>query len=310
MNTSIFKPSLRTIKTGLAVALSLAIARFFHLEAPFLSAISALFTVNVSISGSYKTALYRMTATLLAAVIASIFLSFGFHNSIAIGIGIIVLIQIFIKLKWQQSIITAGIMLISIMLFDPAVNDSYILFSLSKVIDTFIGVVTGFLVNFLLFPPRREKVLVEKYRKLLKEFIDKLGELLEKEGDVHISPLVAELNAITDETLTIEADHHFIKHRLNESEIWEINILFYKLFSFITQLIDKQQIVPLSDKNLKSLEQLLKRNIEQRFEDKDENYEKVFNATISRIIMTAEKIEERLKEIEGSIEKKHPKQNA
>ena len=150
MNTSILKPSLRTIKTGLAIALAVAIAKFFHLEAPFLSAISALFTVSVSISGSYRTALYRMTATLLGAFIASIFLFFGFHNSFAVGLSIIVLIQVFIQLKWQQSIITAGIITISVMLFDPAVNDSYILFSVSKVIDTFVGVVTGFLVNYFI----------------------------------------------------------------------------------------------------------------------------------------------------------------
>lgn len=36
MNTSILKPSLRTIKTGLAIALAVAIAKFFHLEAPFI----------------------------------------------------------------------------------------------------------------------------------------------------------------------------------------------------------------------------------------------------------------------------------
>lgn len=303
MNTSILKPSLRTIKTGLAIALAVAIAKFFHLEAPFLSAISALFTVSVSISGSYRTALYRMTATLLGAFIASIFLFFGFHNSFAVGLSIIVLIQVFIQLKWQQSIITAGIITISVMLFDPAVNDSYILFSVSKVIDTFVGVVTGFLVNYFIFPPRREKVLVGKYSQILKDFIDKLGELLEKEGDVHISPLVSELNAITDETLTIEADHHFMKHQVNESDIWDINILFYKLFSLITQLIDKKQIVPLSEKNLHSLEKLLDRNIEQRFEDKDEQYERIFNSTIARIIITAEKIEDSLQKIESTMEK-------
>ena len=303
MNTSILKPSLRTIKTGLAIALAVAIAKFFHLEAPFLSAISALFTVSVSISGSYRTALYRMTATLLGAFIASIFLFFGFHNSFAVGLSIIVLIQVFIQLKWQQSIITAGIITISVMLFDPAVNDSYILFSVSKVIDTFVGVVTGFLVNYFIFPPRREKVLVGKYRQILKDFIDKLGELLEKEGDVHISPLVSELNAITDETLTIEADHHFMKHQVYESDIWDINILFYKLFSLITQLIDKKQIVPLSEKNLHSLEKLLDRNIEQRFEDKDEQYERIFNSTIARIIITAEKIEDSLQKIESTMEK-------
>lgn len=287
----------------MAIALAVAIAKFFHLEAPFLSAISALFTVSVSISGSYRTALYRMTATLLGAFIASIFLFFGFHNSFAVGLSIIVLIQVFIQLKWQQSIITAGIITISVMLFDPAVNDSYILFSVSKVIDTFVGVVTGFLVNYFIFPPRREKVLVGKYRQILKDFIDKLGELLEKEGDVHISPLVSELNAITDETLTIEADHHFMKHQVNESDIWDINILFYKLFSLITQLIDKKQIVPLSEKNLHSLEKLLDRNIEQRFEDKDEQYERIFNSTIARIIITAEKIEDSLQKIESTMEK-------
>ena len=126
---------------------------------------------------------------------------------------------------------------------------------------------------------------------------------MEKEGDVHISPLVSELNAITDETLTIEADHHFMKHQVNESDIWDINILFYKLFSLITQLIDKKQIVPLSEKNLHSLEKLLDRNIEQRFEDKDEQYERIFNSTIARIIITAEKIEDSLQKIESTMEK-------
>ncbi|MBK7921369.1 MAG: hypothetical protein IPJ92_04835 [Veillonella sp.] len=42
MKFSIYRPSIRTVKTGLAVSVSLAIANFFHLEAPFLSGISVI----------------------------------------------------------------------------------------------------------------------------------------------------------------------------------------------------------------------------------------------------------------------------
>ncbi|MGO4987741.1 MAG: hypothetical protein GX985_03620 [Gallicola sp.] len=301
MKFSIYRPSIRTVKTGLAVAVSLAIANFFHLEAPFLSGISALMTVNDSISSSFKIALFRMTATVLGAVIACLFQFAGFTNSFAIGLAIVLLVQLFILLKWQESIITAGIVTISIMLFNPASHEAYILFSVSKIIDTFVGVATGFLINYLILPPRREVILVEYYRSILQEFIKKLGELLEKEGDVHISPLIAELNSITNETLTIEEDKRFIQNRVKETEIWEINTLFYILFSLITQLIDKKHIVPLTDKNKKALEELLDRDIQQRYDDKDKDYEKIFNFTISRIISTSRSIEKRLKEIESSV---------
>lgn len=300
------KPSIRTVKTGLAVAVSLAAASFFRLEAPFLSGISALMTVNDSISGSFKTALFRMTATALGALIACLFQFFGFTNSFAIGLSIILLVQIFIQLKWQESIITAGIVTISIMLYHPASHEAYILFSISKIIDTFVGVATGFFINYLILPPRRESYLIRYYRRLLKEFIKKLGELLEKEGDVHISPLVTELNSITEETLIIEQDHRFIENNIKEQDIWDVNTLFYKLFSLITQLIDKKQIVPLSNENKASLEDLLNRNIAQRHDDEEnKEYEKIFNFTISEIIHISQLIETRLKEIENSAKQKH-----
>lgn len=298
MKSKLKFPSIRTIKTGIAVASALAIANFFSLETPFLSGISALMTVNDSVSDSFKTALYRLTATILGATIACIFHFFEFTNSFAIGLAIILLIQIFIILGWQRSIIAAGIVTISIMLFIPDSHESFIFFSISKIIDTFVGVAIGFLVNYLLFPPRRESFLIDSYREILDEFVNKLGELLEKEGDIHLSPLVLELNSITSDTLTLEADDKFIKKTISSSDIWKINTLYYKLFSLISQLTDKKQIVPLTDKNKDALEKLLHRKIVQRYEDNDPEYEKIFNLIISRILNMVHLIEKNLQELE------------
>ena len=302
MNLNFLKPNIRTVKMGIAIAVSIGLAQALSLESPFQAGISALFTVNDSISSSFKVALNRVLATIIGGIIAVAFHGLAFTNFLAVGLAVLLLTQICLNLGWSSAIIPAAIVTISTLLFEAPSFEASGLYAGSKVVDTFVGVAVGFVINYFILPPRRENHLVSYYGEILQEFIGKFGELLEKEGAIHLSPLVESLNEITEETTTIEADEKFVREKISNSKIWEMNMLFYKLFSYIANLQDKNKIVPLDNKNKKDLEKLLDRPITQRFEDKDPEYEKVFNNIVRKIIRTVHQIQEELKEIKAEVE--------
>lgn len=277
----------RIIKTALAVAISILISQALGLRSPTLAGISALITITSSISDSFKMASTRMGGTIIGALIGCLFHVIGFTNGFAIGIALFILINIFVALKWNDAIVTAGIVTISVMVFNPALADINIwLYAGNTIIDNFVGVIVGFLVNIFFLPPNQEAFLVHHYDLVLKTFKSKVLDLLEHNHEIQLSPIVKELNAITLETLNVEKETQFIKKSIALSEIWEVNTQFYKAFSLLTQITQREKLVPLTEMNKEDLETLLGREIHPLEGEPDEKYEIIYNYHVSQFIKT------------------------
>lgn len=147
----VFKIGKRNIKTAIAVSLSISTAKILRLEYPFFAAIAAIFSMENSISNSFKAAVNRLLGTLVGASIGLIFVFIRPGDAILSGLGTMLLIFICNIFKWDKAIAIAGIVFASIMLTPNLKNP--ISYSIIRVIETLIGIVIALLVNSLIFPP-------------------------------------------------------------------------------------------------------------------------------------------------------------
>lgn len=147
----------RTLKTGIAVALSLAIPAFLNFPSgSVLAAISAIFALQPSVKRSINTLKDRIIANLIGALVAIfITLSIGNHF-IVVGLAACLLIAILNQLNLSNVIGLATVTLIVIM---QTSEDNFILYASIRVAATIMGVFIAFLVNTILFPPKYEEKL-------------------------------------------------------------------------------------------------------------------------------------------------------
>ncbi len=129
-----------------------------------------------SIASSYKAGLYRLIGTIVGAFVGVIFIFIQPGNALLMGVGTLVLIFICNTFNWDRAVPIAGVMFSAIML--SLNNKNPLLYSFSRVIDTFIGIVIAVSVNYIIFPPnnlaqmrKSLDIISEKISKPILEFI-------------------------------------------------------------------------------------------------------------------------------------------
>jgi uncharacterized membrane protein YgaE (UPF0421/DUF939 family) len=159
----------RNVKTAIAVFLSVLISKAFKLEYPFFTVIAAIFSMENSIANTYKAGGYRLIGTLVGAFTGVIFVSIQPGNALLMGIGTMVLIFICNTFKWDRAVPIAGVMFAAIML--SLNNKNPLQYSISRVLDTCVGIVVAIAVNYFIFPPN----ILAQMRKSLDAISDKIS---------------------------------------------------------------------------------------------------------------------------------------
>ena len=154
------KIGMRNIKTAAAATLC-ALAYFLIGRNPTFACIGAIFGVGKDIPHSWLNGGNRLFGTIIGGLLGmglfSIYIQFypqgGFHFLMLplLFLGVILLIVASQCFNWPGAIHPGGVML-CILLFNQPV-DSYITYSLDRILDTAVGVVVGILMNVVL--PRK-----------------------------------------------------------------------------------------------------------------------------------------------------------
>lgn len=162
---------MRNIKTAIAATLCALIYLFVDRN-PTFACIGAIFGIGSDMGNSWLNGGNRLFGTIIGGVMGMamfrlyiIFEPDGkFHPLLLLflAIGIIIMILISQLLRWPGAIQPGGVVL-CIILFNTPV-DTYISYSVNRMIDTAVGVLIALLVNFLI--PRE---LTDKIEKKLKE---------------------------------------------------------------------------------------------------------------------------------------------
>lgn len=152
-----FHVGMRNLKTALAATLCALIYLFLHRN-PTFACIGAIFGMGSDMDNSKLHGGNRLFGTIIGGLLGMglfrIYICFypegGLHPLILlmVFIGVVLIIRISQLVHWPGAIQPSGVML-CIILFNTPV-DTYISYSINRIVDTGIGVVIALAVNFLL----------------------------------------------------------------------------------------------------------------------------------------------------------------
>ncbi|MGX9135965.1 FUSC family protein [Rummeliibacillus sp. JY-2-4R] len=173
----------RILKTGVAIVLSLFIAKALHCPSPIFAGIAAIFAMQPSVYRSYRTIIEQVQGNIIGAVIAIAFGTIFGHEYVAVGIAAIVTLAIMLRFKLEDSISLALVTMIVIM---EVQGDQFFTFGLIRFATIMIGVIAAFVVNLLFLPPRYEKRLFASIN-LLEDDIIRWIRLAVRQASEHTS---------------------------------------------------------------------------------------------------------------------------
>lgn len=186
---------LRTIKTGLAVTVSVIVAQLLKIEYPFFVAMTAIISMDKTMGNSFKMGRNRIMGTFIGACIGVMLSYISRGNALLCGIGIILLILTCNKLHLQGSITIGGIVMMAIMVHT---DKTPLFYGFHRTFDTMVGASISFIVNALIYPYANVKRLDEMTINLWDES-DKIVESLQRKEIVDLETIKMEMADIQRE---------------------------------------------------------------------------------------------------------------
>lgn len=203
-----FRIGMRTIKTGLAVGLGILLAQILNLQSPLFVGIGAISTMQASVSESFVAGKNRILGTVVGGLVALVFATYFPRNHFFAGLGIILVIHLMNLLNWKKSIMLSAVVFLAVFINQ---EHAMVPYAVSRVLDTFVGIVIGVLVNYFIAAPNNDvlfnnyvykmlekaktdtyKLVVGQHRVDLLDFKDELAdieilqELMEKETKIKL----------------------------------------------------------------------------------------------------------------------------
>ena len=151
---------MRTVKTGLAVIVTLAVSSLGLVINPIYATLGTVLVMQQTIRDSFLTAKNRLLGTAIGGLIAYLIALKFAGNDLLIGVGVIVVICVCNKLKLSEGISIALTVLLSILIEIETNNP--LVYSTIRVWDTSIGVLIGVLINYCVAQPNYKKAMEEK----------------------------------------------------------------------------------------------------------------------------------------------------
>lgn len=179
-NINLKRPiGMRTIKTALAVTISLYISQMLNLGAPIFTAIASISTMKASISESFNDVSRRLFTAVFGVVLGYLFslipLGEEFLPLLA-GIGIIIIIYMLQVLNLKRMIILSCIVFVASL----CAESNKLVYGINRIIGTFVGIAVSVPINYLISAPnlsqnylRQAKSLTELSKMFLLELITK-----------------------------------------------------------------------------------------------------------------------------------------
>lgn len=147
-----YKIGMRTLKTGLAVGLSLFVSYLFDLNSPSLVGIAAIVAMQSSVNESLIAGKNRILATFVGALVGLLFSYLLPQNYFFLSLGIIVVIHIHNILGWKQSLTLSAIVFLIVFLYQEG-EHSRLIYAINRLFDTSIGVIVSMIINYFIAQP-------------------------------------------------------------------------------------------------------------------------------------------------------------
>lgn len=236
------KIGMRTIKTSIAVTISISLAYLFGLNSPFFVGIAAIIAMQGNLVDSYRMGRNRILGTILGAAVGLLgsFISIG--NPLVIGLGTIIVIYLCNKLGWSKSITIATVVFISIIM--NVERGQELSYSLNRVLDTLVGIIVAVIVNFVIFPPLTKDKIYNESLKIVGIFSQALKTIIVKEEPEkkkeHLTEIEEKLEIINKEypIFMKEMNIKLYRRELVDVNLEHSRVLLKRLYNHIKLLAE------------------------------------------------------------------------
>ena len=272
----------RTLKTALAVVLSLYIGSLLQLKSPLFAGFAAVVVMQGSVYDSFRVLKDRMLATITGAVVGLIIIATGYQNYFTMALGIILVILICTNFAWKNSIALGCITFLIILVNEGGHNEFQ--YAVHRALDTLIGLVVGTAVNYLIFPPHPLRLIIKTYRSIERDLYVVFKDFLQYEKPMQISLIQSDL-------LKAEADYVALKKqrrlRLVNQDLLtlleEVNALLFQIASHMIVVGAENERHNLTTQALKDVRQVLPDLVIDQPEEPHELYDSLYSYHIERI---------------------------
>lgn len=188
------KPGMRNIKTGIGVMICVLIGYLHIVDNTFFAAAACIVCMQTTVKSSVTVGFNRLKGTFIGGLIGFLFVLIKPGDPILSCLGVITTIYICNLLKINNSITIACVVYCAIYL---SVGDSNpIEYSISRILDTSVGVIIGVSVNYYIFRPNYLDSIYKEIRIIEKTSIKLLKSEIEKGIHADISYLKKEITKL------------------------------------------------------------------------------------------------------------------
>ncbi|SHK18426.1 Aromatic acid exporter family member 1 [Anaerobranca californiensis DSM 14826] len=282
------KLGMRTIKTAIAVTLSVATAYALNLNSPFFAAIGALITMQGNIIDSFRMGRDRILGTIIGALVGVLCSYIALGNPIVIGFGVLLVIFISNIINYKKTIVISAVIFISIMLNFK--SGSILIYGLNMVIDTLVGIIIAVFVNIIIYPHFSRDVVLNASLELLEKCEKAIKNLVTGDCQLCLDNLAEEFEVIEREypTFKKEEENHLCKE--GKIDLHNSRLLIHKLYHNIHIIGDMGKNNKIDKDNARLLDKMY--NIKVDFSEDLNNEDIVYNYHLKKsleIIITLAK---------------------
>ena len=219
-NLKIQKPGMRNIKTGLGVMICVIIGYLHIIDSVFFAATACIVCMQTTVKNSMTVGLNRLKGTLVGGIIGFLFVLIDPGNPILTCLGVITTIYTCNILKINNSITVASVVYCAIML--NVGQNNPLTYSISRTIDTSIGVIVGVAVNFYIFRPNYLDSIYKEIRVIEATSIKLLQSEIEKGIHADRTFLKNEISKLEGLYTNFLEELEYGHHQSNEEEIKKV----------------------------------------------------------------------------------------
>ena len=164
-----FRIGLRTIKTGIAVAIALSFSWYVFDIYSGMGAVAAIVAMQPTIHRSFKIFFNRVFGTILGLVCGLVVVATLGANPLTIGLAVIVSL-VFNSMIGRTDMSTFAAFAIVLMFESPTAD--YVHYALTRSLLTVVGVLSAVAVNYIVFPPHYENRLMLLVKKTTQQLME------------------------------------------------------------------------------------------------------------------------------------------
>lgn len=284
------KVGMRTVKTVIAVVLTLQISKILKINSPILAGIAAIMTMETSVSESFETGKYRMFGTMLGGVVALIVTEVFPINFLTTAIGLFIILYISNILKWQDAVRMAMIVFLVIIIdYEEGFRFSY---ALNRTLDTFVGVIVGTAINYFIRPPKIDIKIDSIIENMTNEVTDNIRQTIWGDEKPHLDNLKKEIKYIEEYYETLKKD---TKYKMSIEEDLRAYEYIFEMFQNIhshfrvLNLLRKEKHIDKANKEL--LEEMFLEETPIFTKDEDTEKDIIYNYHLREILYELKSID-------------------